>query len=69
MDETQTVDTEIELDVPADDAWPAVATPAGLAAWLAPGEMPSEILPYTPPLTAVSSDATRCQVCPPLLVE
>ena len=48
MDETQTVDTEIELDVPADDAWPAVATPAGLAAWLAPEVELDAVVPGAP---------------------
>ncbi len=36
MDDTATVDIEIELDASGDDAWAAVATPEGLAAWLAP---------------------------------
>ena len=36
MDDTLTVETEIELEAPADEAWAAVATPEGLAAWLAP---------------------------------
>ena len=36
MHDTLTVETEIDLDVDGDAAWAAVATPEGLAAWLAP---------------------------------
>ena len=36
MNDTLSVETEIELDVDGDAAWAAVATPGGLAAWLAP---------------------------------
>ena len=35
-DDTLTVETEIELEAPANEAWAAVSTPEGLAAWLAP---------------------------------
>lgn len=48
MDETQTVDTEIELDVPAADAWHAVATPEGLAGWLAPEVELADVAPGAP---------------------
>lgn len=34
--EPGTVDIEIDLAAAGDDAWAAVATPEGLAAWLAP---------------------------------
>ena len=36
MNHTLTVETEIDLDVDGEAAWAAVATPEGLAAWLAP---------------------------------
>lgn len=36
MDDATTVTVEIDLATDAEAAWAAVATPAGLAAWLAP---------------------------------